>query len=351
MSRRSPSVPVLPEDLDILVEEAPSIEKVEEAIRASASNLGNVPRFPLRSPLRALQQQERMQELAQEGLEEPILGQEEELLLKRIRPRSLQRPNIQPRELTAQLQEQLPEQEEELLPKRIQSRSLRRPAIVSEQLQEEAALLPSEPVRLTLPKKISLTPRRSKGLSKELSADKQIKLEKSVTDLHQAEQILEEGGPGVYERFKEKVKETYNYLMGTSDFSWYALLFTLVALALNIWYWMLHSQAVQQAAQLKKIMQTQYYNPVNEAYNRNMPVPAPAPAPVPTPVPTPSTNIVNQSAIWFGGLGAAFLLLSILLGFLYLFDKQRHNLWKNLDYLSLALSIIFSIVAISKYYF
>lgn len=199
-------------------------------------------------------------------------------------------------------------------------------------------------------------------------------LEKSIASISQE---LKSNKPKLYERVKEKLGQVVDYF--SHDYRNLAIFFTLLATALNIWFWVTHGLAAQHAKEAQAILQRlsamqMQRSPVVSPYQVTPtpvgplpvptpvgPIPTPTPVgpiptptpigPVPTPTPGPPIPIVHPWAWWLGAIASGLLGLAYIFGVLYFVDPARKDLWLNIGTTSAIISAILSLVALARYYF
>jgi hypothetical protein len=146
-------------------------------------------------------------------------------------------------------------------------------------------------------------------------------------DLMEASQ----GSGDAMKKLKNTLTKVVEYL--TSDNKGLLILFGVLALGLNIWYWILHGFSIQKALTVKAAVLQSGAAP-DEAEKK-----------------VEELKISYPFTAWFGGIATLLFAIGIIFVILYYVNSVRGKLWMTLALLMMILSVILSLLALGKYYF
>jgi hypothetical protein len=173
------------------------------------------------------------------------------------------------------------------------------------------------------------------GLSKSLPSLKEkiasIRSSKAFQGLEENLMEASQGSESALKKLKNQLTKTVEYL--TADNKGLMILFTVIAVALNLWYWILHGFSIQKAVVVKsQVLQSG----ANEQDAQKQ---------------VEELKIAYPFTAWFGGIATVLLAVGIIFLVLVYVNAARAKLWSTLGLLSMILSVILSLLALGKYYF
>jgi hypothetical protein len=158
-----------------------------------------------------------------------------------------------------------------------------------------------------------------------------IKSSKTLQSIQEDLMEASQGSGDAMKKLKNTLTKIVEYL--TSDNKGLLILFGVLALGLNIWYWILHGFSIQKALTVKAAVLQSGAAP-DEAEKK-----------------VEELKISYPFTAWFGGIATVLFAIGIIFVILYYVNSARGKLWMTLALLMMILSVILSLLALGKYYF